>query len=521
VLPPSVIACGAGTPCGPWPPDCTPVSTLRHRQRLLSLKYSTIEASFSVPMLQLTLGHMPFTIGFAVKALGWGASGVGLLAATFFLGYVLQPPISFVLQRYLSQRAIVQWTFVANALPWLLVLLFPYVSPAARDVLFAAIAYVSAQANAVCGVAWAASMSEIVPLPMRGRFFGRRNLIYGFWALLAVLAAGQLADWTRNSLHFFGVLFAAAAVSRLVGLHFFNRMAFPSVVTQRRREPLALSVFRVPLTDRGFLWALAFNGLCGLLLFSGLPFYSVFVLRELHMSLGALAVMTTMGNLAGLLSVNTWGPLTDRFGVRPVMAAGVMLWTTSASLLWLLTGPRWPLLAYAGFVVYGFMWALFQLLQLTMMINLAPAAHRTYYISTFYASTYLLTFLGPFLGGYLLERLPLVWGQLFGQPLTRYHIVFVGSLLLCLATLPLLRRVVEPTTGSLRDVMRHMRTSAEINPFLMLVSVAQILFGGRAIEILVRQSRRAMRRHANALADVGEELAQGSWRALSRPFRRD
>jgi hypothetical protein len=63
------------------------VSTLRHRQLLLSLKRSTIEASFSVPMLQLTLGHMPFTIGFAVKALGWDAAGVGLLAATFFLGY--------------------------------------------------------------------------------------------------------------------------------------------------------------------------------------------------------------------------------------------------------------------------------------------------------------------------------------------------------------------------------------------------------------------------------------------------
>lgn len=495
--------------------------TLRHRQLLLSLKHSTIEASFSVPMLQLTLGHMPFVIGFAVAALGWSAAGVGFLAATPFLGYVLQPPISFLLQRRFSLREVVQWTFIANAAPWFLVLLFPYLSPTARDLLFAAIAYVSAQANAVCGVAWSASMSELVPLQIRGRFFGRRNLIYGFWAVLAVLAAGQFADWTHNSLSAFGVLFATAAVSRLTGLHFFNRQAFPRIVTQRRREPLALSELRAPLTDRGFLWSLAFNGLFGLFLFAGLPFYGVFVLRELHLSLGALAVMTTMGNVAGLFSVNTWGPLTDRYGVKPVMTGSVILWTTSASLLWLLTGPRWSFLVYASFVIYGFMWALFQLLQFTLMINIAPPAHRTHYISTYYACTYLLTFLGPFLGGYLLERLPPSWGRLFGQPLTRYHAVFVGSLLLCLATLPLLRRVVEPTTGSLRDVMRHMRTSAEINPFLMLVSVAQILFGGRAIEILARQSRRAMRRQANVLLDVAEELAQGSWRALSRPFRRE
>jgi hypothetical protein len=50
---------------------------LRHRDLLLSLKYSTIEACFSVPMLNLTLPSFPFVLAFAVKGLGWEAGAVG------------------------------------------------------------------------------------------------------------------------------------------------------------------------------------------------------------------------------------------------------------------------------------------------------------------------------------------------------------------------------------------------------------------------------------------------------------
>jgi len=458
-------------------------------------------------------------IGFAVAGLGWGTAGVGFLASSPFIGYVLQPPISYVLQRRLSLHAIIRWAFVFNALPWFLVNLFPYLDPATRDLLFGAAAYISAQANAVCGVAWSASMSELVPLGIRGRYFGQRNLYYGFWSLLAVLVAGHVADRAQASLTVFGIIYSLAALSRLGGLYFFSRMVFPPSVMTVAPHSMRLDGFRAPLRDRDFLWLLAFNGLCGLLLFTGIPFYNVFVLTELHFSLGQLAILTTLANLAGLVSVSTWTPLSDRFGVRPVLMGSILAWTTSSAILWLLMAPGRAFLAYPAYAVYGFMWALFQLLQLTFIMKMAPAAQRTHYFSTFYAVTYLFTFIGPFLGGTLLGRLPRSWGTLFGQPLTRYHVVFAGSLALCLATVAILKRVREPAAGSLRDVVRAMRSSAQFNPLLMLVSVAEQLFGGRAIAVMLSQSKRALRRQRRALTDVGEELAQGSYRAIRRRIK--
>ena len=78
---------------------------LRHRDRLLSLKYSMIEACFSVPMLNLTLPSFPFVLAFAVKGLGWQAATVGFMAALPHLCNCLQPLPSKTLARNWSRAA--------------------------------------------------------------------------------------------------------------------------------------------------------------------------------------------------------------------------------------------------------------------------------------------------------------------------------------------------------------------------------------------------------------------------------
>src|SRR5947209_20487359 len=93
------------------------VDRLRHRDRLLSLKYSTIEACFSVPMLNLTLPNFPFVVAFAVKVLGWRAEQVGLMAALPHLSNCLQPVLLAALAKRLSAYQILVLMFIGGALP--------------------------------------------------------------------------------------------------------------------------------------------------------------------------------------------------------------------------------------------------------------------------------------------------------------------------------------------------------------------------------------------------------------------
>lgn len=490
------------------------MNTPRKRELLLSLKHGTIESCFSVPMLTLTMGNMPFLIGFAVKALGWSDSAVGLLAATPFFCLFIQPPITLFLQRRWSLHDIMFVAFLVNALPWVLTLSFPWLGEE-KHAIFAVLVLVSNLGNAVCGVAWSAAISELVPLNIRGRYFGTRNLMFGFWSLLAVLVAGKVAERFHNALWIFGVLFTVAAGSRLVGLFFLTRMKFPAPVMEVQPQRAPLDTFTAVFRDRNFVRLLLFTGLFGFFFNAGQPFYSVFVLKELHFTLGDLAVLTTVQTLGLLAALRTWGLLVDRFGNKPVMLTSALCWLVFALASWLVAGPVHHGHLYVTYFISGFMLAGFQNVgQFNLMIKMVPAENRAHYLSVFFSFTNLLVALGPVTGGMVLRMLPEQIGVLWGQPITRYHVVIAGSIALSLLTLLILRSVREPAARSMRDLVNVMWHMREFNPMLAATTMAQYFFTPRGLTQLARSSLRTLRRHTGVIGDVGEELVDGGRRVL-------
>jgi MFS family permease len=497
------------------------VNITRKRELLLSLKNGTIESCFSVPMLTLTLGNMPFLIGFAVKSLGWSDGAVGLLAAMPFFCLFIQPPITLLLQRRWSLHDIMFVAFLVNALPWMLTLAFPWLGPE-KHAIFAAIVFVSNLGNAVCGVAWSAAISDLVPLNMRGRYFGTRNVMFGFWSLLAVLLAGKLASRFNDALWIFGIVFSVAACSRLIGLFFLTRMKFPARVMEVQPQRAPLDTFTAVFRDKNFVRLLLFTGLFGFFFNAGQPFYSVFVLKGIPLTLGDLAVLTTVQTLGLLIALRTWGVLVDRFGNKPVMLTSALLWLTFAAGSWLVAGPARHGHLYATYFITGFMLAGFQNVgQFNLMIKMVPAENRAHYLSVYFSFTNLLVALGPLTGGLVLRALPEQLGMLWGQPITRYHVVIVGSIAMSLLTLLILGAVREPAAQSMRDLVKVMRHMREFNPMIAATTVAEYFFTPRGLGKLARSSIRTLRRHSGVINDVGEELVEGSRRVLKQPWDKE
>ena len=496
------------------------MDAFRKRALLLSLKYCTIEACFSVPMLHLTTGNLPFLIGFAVKALNWGNGAIAFLSLTPFLCLFVQPPITTLLQRTLSLRRIIALGFVVNALPWMLLPLFPWLE-ASRDAVFSVIVISSTLANSVCSVAWSAAVSELVPLNIRGSYFGRRNLIFGAWSLAVTFTAGQLADAYSNALYIFGSIFLAASLARFCGLYYFLRMKFPASVTQPQvREQLPRSL-RETLHDRNFVRLILFTGLFGMCLYLGNPFYSVYVLNQLKFTLGGLATLTMLSTLGGLISLKTWGPLSDRFGNKPVLITTALIWLLTSSVCWLFSGPNRYAHLYANYFITGFMFAGFELCQFNVMIKMVPSTHRTHYISVYLSLTRMLWAVGPPLGAWILYALPDELGIWLGQPLTKYHVMIVGSLVLCMIVLNLLHTVREPAERPARELIVVMANMREFNPLLGIASLAYYMFTPRGLSKLAHGSVRTLRRQTSAVTEVGEDLVEEGLRALRQPFSND
>ncbi|HAB19522.1 MAG TPA: MFS transporter [Verrucomicrobiota bacterium] len=494
-------------------------SRLRHRELLVSLKYATIEGCFSVPMLNLTMPSFPFVIAFAVTALGWGPGAVGLMAALPHFCNLVQPPLATWLRGRLSLFQIMSLSFLLSSAPWGLAAGLPFLSESRRDLAFSLILGIATLANSLGSVSWSAAIAELVPPRLSGTYFGRRNLIFGFWTLLAVLVASALAERGHNTLFTFGWIFATAGLFRLIGYLFLTRMKFPPVVMERESSPPDLSEIKEPLRSPNYLKLVAFIGVWGLLLNLGQPFYTVFLLEGLHRPMGNVGLLTALAGLGGLMTLKGWGWLCDRFGSKPVLYVASLVWGLVSLVGWSLAGERFFWHLAAMYLIVGATTACFQLCQFNLMLKLAPA-NKAPYVAVFLALTSLLTAVGPLLGGAILRVLPDALGTFLGQTIRDYHLLIAGSMIGCLLSIHLLEFVREEAAHAPEAVWRTMRRMRPFNPMLTLTSAAQMVLTPGGLIGLTRRSLWQLRRQARIISDVGGDIVEGGRDVLKAPFDR-
>mgnify|MGYP003382100362 CR=1 FL=1 len=487
---------------------------------MLSLKSSTIEASFSVPMLNLTMPSFPFVIAFAITALGFGPAAVGLMAALPHACNLIQPPLATWLRGRLSLHQIMSVSFLLSAAPWGLVSCLPWIAESRRGIAFAVLLGVATLANSLGSVVWAAAIAELVPPRLSGQYFGRRNLIFGFWTLLAVVVASQLADRGQNSLLTFGWIFAVAGLARLIGYLFLTRMRFPMSVMRREPQPPDLREIVLPFQNTNYLRLVLFIGVWGFLLNLGQPFYTGFLIEGLHRPVGNVGLLTAVAGIGGLLTLRSWGRLCDRFGSKPVLYVCSLVWAVTSLACWSLAGERFFWHLAFCYLVVGATTAGFQLCQFHLMLKLAPG-NKAPYVAVFLALTSLITAAGPLLGGAFLRWLPDYLGSFLGQPIRDYHVLIAGSMVGCLLSVHLLEFVREEEAHAPEDVWRTLRRMSPFNPMLTLTSAAQIVLTPGGLLGLTRTSLRELRRHAHRMTHVGGEIVAGGRDALRAPFRGD
>jgi len=493
------------------------MNQIRHRELLLSLKASTIEACFSVPMLNLTIPSFPFVITFAVSALGWNTTAVGLMAALPHLCNLVQPVLATALRRRMALYPIMVVTFLFTALPWGFVSALPFFKDSTRDILFALILGVATLSNSLGAVSWSAAIGELVPPRISSKFFSRRNLVFGFWTLVTVMVASQVAERGRGTLYIYGWIFAVAGLARLIGLAFLTRMRFPISVMVRQPEPPAWSELTAPLKDSNYLRLALFIGIWGLLLNMSQPFYPMFLLQVAERPVGDIGWLIALAGFGGLITLPGWGRLCERFGIKPVLYVCSLLWAIVGLISWSVAGPKWWWHLAATYLVVGGTTAGFQLCQFGLMLKLAPA-NRTPYVAVFLALTSALTAIGPVLGGFLLHLIPDHLGSFLGQPIRDYHLLFGFSMLGCVLSVHLLDSVREEEAHPPETVWRTMQSMRAFNPLLIAQSAAQMMFSPGGLVGLGRLSVRTLRRQVRQIGDVGEDLVEHSSRVL-RPGR--
>lgn len=293
---------------------------------------------------------------------------------------------------------------------------------------------------------WTSLMGDLVPQRKRGRFFSLRTSRVAATTFVSLLLGGLLLhvmNQRGETIAGFVMLFVVAAIARVVSIYHLSRMQDPAHHAAAMELPLA----REWLQRMRHSNAVRFSVFVGLMQFAvaiASPFFTVYMLRDLHFSYIEFTANTGMAIFAQFLTLSQWGRISDVFGNRRILAVtGIFI--PLMPLLWTFSTNFWYLIAIQ--VLSGFSWAGFSLSSSNFLYDLVTPNRRAAYIAAHNVFMATGVFCGAVLGGYLGVVMPMniaLFGSSYSWLSPLYGVFVVSTLArgaVALLLIPRLREV--------------------------------------------------------------------------------
>lgn len=421
----------------------TPKKRREHENKVKkSLEASTTEGMFNASSTSITT---TFITPFALE-LGASNSDIGLLSAVQnFFNTISMLPGAKLTEKMPRKQIWMISQLTAKMFFWVPIMLLPFIQIDNKIgillVMMALIAFFAGLRTP----AWSSMMGDLVPLKIRGRYFGNRNMVTG----IAGIAATLISGWMVVAYGFSIVFFLAVLLSAL-SIIFFVQMYEPPVkkvfhykhsfefnprnwaTVLRINKPLVL--FTTYLFFMYFAVEIAS------------PFYTVYMLRDLNIDYWWFSALTILGAAVRIISFRHWGRLEDKYGSRNILIV-TGFFGCFTPFLWLFAS-NIPEIALIK-IFDGFVWAGFDLIVFNYLLDITPANKRPQYVANHSFFVGLGVTMGDLVGAYLAFTLDtgrtafLLWSGL--------QLIFLISFVLRIFVLALLAKVKEADTSN-RDV---------------------------------------------------------------------
>jgi len=468
----------------PFPRDLTAeeFSALPRSQLMRGLWVTVVAGALGSSFFQLILGTI--FVGFAL-ALGATTIQIGFLTAAMPLGSVAQLLAGSFIQRRGCRRELFTLSYLASRSLWVSVIALPFLPEPwyrYRISLLFALLVVSNVLHAFGTNAWMSWMGDIIPADIRGRFLGTRQAIATGVGSASGLIAARFIDWwkagiTPGSPAFFegfAILFGIATVLGLTDILLFHFVPHPQVRRADGRIGFG-SMLVAPLADRNFRpfvvtfcwWSLA-TGVA-------IPFFSVYLLRDLHLSYTTITIFEVASGLVYIVMSYFWGRVVHLAGPKAMLAAAFLL-AGLAPCFYLFSSQTviWPVLG--AYVVGSMGWSAVFIQSMNLSIALSPQQGRPHYLAVSAAITGAVTSASYIFGGWLAHQLAPVHFQLWGFDVGNLQVLFVLSGALrasCVIPALSLRDVEAPANGYV--LLRALQTRL---PFRALLDASKVLRPG-------------------------------------------
>ena len=397
-----------------------------------SLKLSVLDGSAYAAMLGLTQNYIT-PLALELKAT---TAQIGLLTSIpslmMALAQLAAPDLS---ERAGSRKGFILPVVFMHAVMFIPILLVHYIFHDSPVWWLIGFVTVSSVLGSISNPAWGSMMADLVPERLRGRYFGSRGRIAGFIALVFFFIAGGILQLFTGINIFAGyaILFGGATVFRLLSFFFLSHQYEPAQPDKKEDSPSLIKLMKnLSSSNLGkFTLYIALIDFCTCI---SAPFFTVFMLSDLHFSYVTFTIVNSSGAIASLLFLTYWGRRADMAGNIKVIRLTSMI-IPIIPLLWLGSTNVYYLIA--ANIVSGFGWSGLGLSAVNFVYDASEPGIRTKQLALFNATDMVACSLGALIGGFLAPHLPVLFGYQLRSLFT------VSGVLRALVVLLLLRKVVE------------------------------------------------------------------------------
>ncbi|HSQ78860.1 MAG TPA: MFS transporter [Nitrospirota bacterium] len=208
--------------------------------------------------------------------------------------------------------------------------------------------------------AWNSWMGDLVVEGRLGAYFGRRSKVAGTATFIALLMAGYILQQFEGrgagrQYEGFVLIFLMAIASRMASVLFLSKKYEPAYSVPPEAE-FGFMKFLRHAEFKNYRLFVLFLGFMNFAVFLSAPFFTPYMLHDLHLGYLTFTMVNAAAIIAKVLSMPVWGRAADRFGARRVLTlAGFLmppvpiLWLVSNKVAWLIA-----IQIYSGFIWGGF-----------------------------------------------------------------------------------------------------------------------------------------------------------------------
>ncbi len=234
----------------------------------------------------------------------------------------------------------------------------------------------------------------------------RRMFYSTLIALCLTLAGGWFIDWWETALpsgplYGYTILFTFGLLFGMAGIFFISKIPEPTLEldTSTKLFPTLIQT----LKDSNFRNLLFFSGIWTFAINLAVPFFIIYMLKRIGISIFMVTVLTVISQLSNILFLKLWGRIADRYSNKSVLSVSGPLFLL-AILCWTFTtlperhGLTIPLLVIIH-LISGMSMAGFTLASGNMALKMSPKGEAHTYLTVFGIVGALCGSISPMLGG--------------------------------------------------------------------------------------------------------------------------